>query len=466
MNTKDINRRNFLKAFGLTTAAISAGVLNSKILGYTDTGTIVESKVDYGEFPVEILNPGLTHTPYDNKVLKQMSEKDTVFSRNIWDESRKDRPRENLTKKNLVEHNGKNPNQSRLDYALANASWSMARLKNSPCYEWETDSYLVKSLNSLGLKKWDPKENELDWKDASVVVKHAAQFYGASLVGIAKLNPLWLYSDTFSSTKDDKANAIPVIYDDNRFEKTDEAWYIPKSMNRVIALAFEEDYEAISNSPGRLASAAVGDGYSRMAITSFTLAEFIRSLGYKAIPSGNNIGLSIPIALDAGLGELGRNGLLITPKYGPRVRLAKVITDMPLVPDNPIKFGVEEFCEVCMLCADDCPSGSISKEEKTWAGPSPSNCNGTKKWYVTPESCFDYNGFSCSNCKMNCPFNKPNNSWLHKLIRDSISLKIKPLDSVMVKLDQASGYGVQKSSKDFWKLSGENCITSRDVKTD
>ena len=52
---------------------------------------------------------------------------------------------------------------------------------------------------------------------------------------------------------------------------------------------------------------------------------------------------SIPIAIDAGLGELGRNGLLVTPKYGPRVRLAKILTNMPLVPDSPIRFGVTEF---------------------------------------------------------------------------------------------------------------------------
>jgi hypothetical protein len=98
-------------------------------------------------------------------------------------------------------------------------------------------------------------------------------------------------------------------------EKTGDAWYIPRTMNRVVALGFEEYFLGIANSPGRLASAAVGDGYSRMAVTSTTLAQFIRHLGYRAIPAGNGFGLSIPIAIDAGLGELGRNGLLMTPKY-------------------------------------------------------------------------------------------------------------------------------------------------------
>ena len=141
-------------------------------------------------------------------------------------------------------------------------------------------------------------------------------------------------------------------------------------MNRVVALAFEEDYLALANSPGRLASAAVGNGYSRMANTAFFLAEFLRCLGYRAIPAGNGVGLSVPIAIDAGLGEYGRMGLLMTPKYGPRVRLAKVITDMPLTVDAPIRFGVREFCEVCMLCATHCPSGAVSDGERTWKGNS------------------------------------------------------------------------------------------------
>ena len=193
-------------------------------------------------------------------------------------------------------------------------------------------------------------------------------------------------------------------------------------MNKVIAVAFEEDYDAIMNSPGRLASGATGNGYTRMAVTAYAIAQYIRNLGYRAIPAGNGFGLSIPMAVDAGLGEVGRNGLLVTPKYGPRVRIAKVITDMPLVPDSPIRFGVKEFCDNCMLCAEDCPSNSIPFDGQTWEGKSVSNNNGTLKWYIEPEPCNDYNGFSCSNCKRVCPFNKPNNSWLHKLIRSGIKV--------------------------------------------
>jgi epoxyqueuosine reductase QueG len=82
-----------------------------------------------------------------------------------------------------------------------------------------------------------------------------------------------------------------------------------------------------------------------------SMARFIQELGYHAMPSGNDTALSIPMAVDAGLGELGRNGILITPKYGPRVRLCKVFTDLPLVHDKPVDLGVQAFCEICKKCA-------------------------------------------------------------------------------------------------------------------
>ena len=114
-----------------------------------------------------------------------------------------------------------------------------------------------------------------------------------------------------------------------------------------------------------------------------------------------------------------------------------------------------------MLCAEDCPSGSIPKEAQTWEGTSASNNPGSLKWYIHPESCYDYNGFSCSNCKRNCPFNKPNNSWLHKIVRQGIKARVGLLDKVMVSFDQASGYGQQVDTANFWEKDGNNSITAR-----
>jgi reductive dehalogenase len=186
-----------------------------------------------------------------------------------------------------------------------------------------------------------------------------------------------------------------------------------------------------------------------MAFTSACVARYLVELGWQAIPSGNDTALSIPLAVDAGLGELGRNGLLITPLYGPRVRLCKVFTDAPLVPNRPISFGVKEFCDVCMKCATDCPSGSISMEGMTDCGPTPSNNPGVLKWYINPETCLAFwrkNGACCASCIRSCPFNKPPGR-LHTLARFFIQFRSRLADRFLVSVDDICGYGTARDAK-------------------
>lgn len=461
-----MDRRDFLGIVGTGSAALGVGLgvglTAPTVLGATEAGVLVESESEYGGFLVEQLTGDAIPYQIDEQVMRRMNEKSTMFSRNVWDPERIEslRAQPNVQRQNLIDGEGKVPNQTRLDYALMAAAWRHANMEGGRDYDWNWIGGQSRSLSQMG--RWDPADLGMTWEEVTLAVRHAALFYGASLAGVAELNPLWIYSDHFSPTREDRERTIPVISEGDRFEQTEDVWYLPESMNRVVALAFEEDYHAIANSPGRLASAAVGNGYSRMAITSSQLADFIRGLGYRAAPAGNGLGLSIPIAIDAGLGQLGRMGLLVTPKYGPRVRLAKVITDMPLVPNAPIDFGVDEFCEACMLCADDCPSESVTKGPKTWEGSSASNHPGAFKWYTKVEGCYDFNGFSCSNCKRICPFNKPNNSWLHRAIREMIEGRLVAADRMMVTLDQASGYGVQTEDTAFWKMDGQKSITARE----
>ena len=170
------------------------------------------------------------------------------------------------------------------------------------------------------------------------------------------------------------------------------------------------------------------------------------------IPSGNSTALSTAIAVDAGLGELGRNGIVITPKYGPRVRLAKVFTDLPLVPDKPISFGVTEFCEICERCADECPSGAIPKGSRTWDGVDVSSNPGVYKWYVNGLNCMGAwieEGIDCAQCINVCPFNKPD-SWLHDITRALIGARSHIVDETLLTLDRASGYGGTVEARDFW----------------
>lgn len=278
------------------------------------------------------------------------------------------------------------PGYTRVDYALSEASWTV--------HDVWVDSFSWDRLPrphgpSLMGDQWHRERFEVeDPSEMAERVKRAAMFYGADLVGIAELDERWLYRN---------------------MRYTLEPVDLPEEMRYAVVMAVEMDETGIATSPGCPASAATGLGYSRMAFVASTLAEFIRNLGYSAVPAGNDVGLSVPLAIDAGLGELGRHGLLITPEYGPRVRLCKVYTDLPLGVDRPVEFGVGEFCKGCRLCAEACPVEAISRERDPGWEPSCGSSNpGALKWYVDGEKCYVYwldNGTDCSNCVSVCPFN-------------------------------------------------------------
>lgn len=191
-------------------------------------------------------------------------------------------------------------------------------------------------------------------------------------------------------------------------------------------MAIEMKHEEIAHSPNAIGGAATGLGYSRMAFVANLVANHIRGLGYQAAPSGNDTALSIPLAIAAGLGELGRMGMLVTEKFGPRVRICKVFTDMPLAPDTYRPFGVTEFCRTCKKCAKHCPSKAISSGDPTVSGESISNHSGVLKWYINPGKCYKFwvkIWLDCTNCINVCPFNKPA-GFLHdttrKVIRNTV----------------------------------------------
>ena len=267
MTNININRRSFMQMLGAGAATLAAGLSAPRVIARTANGVLVQSEEEYGQIIVEKLDKGNFPYRYNPDIIRPFSEKNTVFSRNIWAPDRQNRPetKENLTYINLIENKGLLPDQTRLDYALMQAAWHYAR-SGSP-YGWQPEG----SSRMFGrMGPWDPADLDMNWEEATRAVKHAGLFYGASQAGVAELNPLWMYSDHFSPSREDRERILPVLCDGERFEKTEEAWFIPRSLNRVIALAFEEDYSAMASSPGRLASAATGNGYSRMAVTATT----------------------------------------------------------------------------------------------------------------------------------------------------------------------------------------------------
>jgi reductive dehalogenase len=285
--------------------------------------------------------------------------------------------------------------------------------------------------------------------DATKMVKRAARFFGADLVGIAPLDPRWIFSHAYWA--DDQHKEI-VFQPVDAPEETDTHMLIPEKMRWVIVMGARMDPDIIQYTPSPLGCSETRVTYSRMGLFVAGMAEFLRGMGYHAIPSINGVGLNIPLAIDAGFGEQGRNGKLITPEYGPSVRLCKVITDLPLVRDNPIRFGVSEFCQVCSKCAEACPVGAITAGERSWDRPNISNNAGQFTWHLDNELCRRYwslgNGTNCTSCVRACPFTK-HPGLIHELTRTFIS-NIPQLNPLWRNLDDSLGYGVEANGKDFW----------------
>jgi hypothetical protein len=320
--------------------------------------------------------------PYtiDAQLLSRFDQKQTVFGRRTWDTEAEfygmgvhDNAL-HIINQGLADY-------TRLEYARLSAAWTLSDHFRG-AYSWEKLGTPNPVTTQLG------RYSVNDRAVISAQIKETARMYGADLVGICGLDRRWVYAR--------RMNGRPID--------------IPVEYAYAVVMAVKMDPVAIQTSPGFPAATATGVGYSRMAFVIACLAEFIRNLGYHAIPMGNDTALSIPLAIDAGLGELGRNGLLVTPEYGPCVRLCKVFTDLPLQPDRPVEFGLTDTCRRCRQCSDACEVNSVSSAiEPSFETVCPSNNKGILRWAVNHDRCYAFwveNGASCSTCISACPFTR------------------------------------------------------------
>jgi len=233
----------------------------------------------------------------------------------------------------------------------------------------------------------------------SAEIKGRVLGMGASEVGIARLNPMYVYSHV---------------------GRGPEPWGAPIMNDHKYAIVFtlEMSYDKVCEAPRLPTVEESAARYLDSARLSIALADHIRKMGYPArahISDSNYQIMLPPVAVDAGLGELGRLGYLISPTYGARIRLGAVTTDLPLIPDQPITFGVREFCERCLKCAVNCPSAAIPNDERVVV-------RGVKKWPTNVEQCVRYwrvVGSDCGLCMKVCPYSHPP-TFLHNLVRAGI----------------------------------------------
>jgi epoxyqueuosine reductase len=166
--------------------------------------------------------------------------------------------------------------------------------------------------------------------------------WGADLVGIADTEPLnelkvnppdLLHGFTRAVSM---AIQLPVAV----FET------IPDKPTPIYAAAYQTANRILDDLAFRTAVAIQEDGFNSLPIPASQVLD--RKNWYAAISHK-------AVARMAGLGWQGKNLLIITPRFGSRVRLVTVLTNAPLIADSPLK----NRCGSCMLCRDACPANAI-----------------------------------------------------------------------------------------------------------
>lgn len=229
--------------------------------------------------------------------------------------------------------------------------------------------WMLRKADGRVAKKQQPVS---DSQRMAATIKDKAREFGAGAVGIAPLSEKALFEGHDLNYR----NAIVVL--------------------------MPMDSEAMAHVTTPRAGRETMRAYMEITRSVIRLAHHIRSLGWRARAycEGADL-LQIPLAIDAGLGQLGKHGSLICKEYGSSMRIATVLTDLPLAVDQPVDIAVDDLCLGCRRCTIDCPVDAISDSKQT--------VRGTEKWYVDFDKCAPYfvATIGCGICIEVCPWTLP-----------------------------------------------------------
>jgi reductive dehalogenase len=197
--------------------------------------------------------------------------------------------------------------------------------------------------------------------------------------------------------------------------------------------------------------------YMRGAEVSGVMAGHIREMGHsaRAHTSLDSHVLHVPLVILAGLGEQARIGeVAMNPFLGPRFKTAVLTTNIPLIPDKPIDFGLQTFCSKCLKCARECPCQAIPYGGKVIF-------NGYETWKPDSQRCTMYRatntkGSACGRCIITCPLTK-DTTWDGPLLHQIGSwlgvnaMWLKPvLAPIAIWMDDLLGHGNPVDAKKWW----------------
>jgi epoxyqueuosine reductase len=222
----------------------------------------------------------------------------------------------------------------------------------------------------------------------------------------------------------------------------------------AVLIVMGKPWQAVHASTG---SDWMGDpisfqAYQHLGLVAETMANYIRRLGWDAAaqygPSFVNkySVLMPPLLLRAGIGEVSRAGIILNPYLGLGFKAAAVLTNMPLVPDKPVDFGLQRFCQDCRICAQNCPSHAISAGDKVMY-------NGYETWKLDTKRCASFNftnkkGTMCNRCVKSCPWTYPS-TWPHNLVRGMV-MRSRLAQQIALRAAHLLGTGKDHPDDKWW----------------
>lgn len=197
-------------------------------------------------------------------------------------------------------------------------------------------------------------------------------------------------------------SAVGIAEYDHKFRFDDYPYkHEEEGFHRVIVCVLEENYASLETTPSARHDRATMSCYVELMKMQKHLGTYLQAEGYGAhLHDFEGGAVTVPYAVQAGLGQLGLNGVLLTPFAGPRVRITLISTNAPLELDQPVDYGIPRICDKCRACVRNCPARALSAKRQTYRGVEKAKVNAARCAPVLAMA------HDCGVCLKVCPIHR------------------------------------------------------------
>jgi len=509
-----VTRRDFMKGLGLTGVGLGAAALIAPV--YHDIDELIASPTGLQPRPwyvkeLELMKPA---QDIDWSIMNRFDRADNEAhqqrtatkyrTRAQWDEKAAFRAAIDARR---------NKNQE-LGFSLKFQALVAGRSTSPTNIAWgfegiTTTSSWAQTPDQRGVPKWAGSPEE-----ASRMITAACRYYGTTMVGFANMDDTWrnklivkgttaggasYYGDPWPLPASKLQN---IVYEDVAKPYSDATkgkLVIPTKPMSIIVMMDAQSRENLKTTNSAISKQNDNALMRNQTQGKIRLFNFLKALGDYSLcglagdqTTCTNVGAS---AVLTGLSESSRqNNWTISPEMGPAHTSLSVNTDLPLAPTVPVDAGLFRFCKSCGICANACPSSSISKDKepsyeipnkKMITGEVKPNCchaPGPKAFWTDMVDCLHYysagDGFGdrasgCWECAAHCTFAQDHAAMVHSVVKGTVA-KTAIFNSFFRQMDVAFGYGSPEMQPDasgshlhspdqWWDMSLPLCGTDSTI---